>query len=278
MKTLYESILGSTKAGAVSMIDTWWKSFKNSDLYGNYSVQKIGNKFYVIIDDFSRMSHQYSIHFERDDLDNLPKHLGGVCWTDYTSGRNEGKSFIRPCNIYISNVFNKKIDLSNWDYSHWQFPTLDVMVRIMFCRDVEILGMPRYIKEFYVNIERCDIEKFKVDNPLAIIEITDCGDFDIERIKNTSIQKLHVDYTAFVDQSLFETYRKLDGILYTKMPRRFEFIPKQSEKIENLIKNNNIKELRYRATKEDTKPLAQYSSYPIEKYKSDIYSIPKSPK
>lgn len=275
MKTLYESILGSTKSGAVSMIDTWWKSFKNSDLYGNYSVQKIGNKFYIIIDDFSRMPHQHSISFERDDLDKLPKHLGGICWTDYRS--KQGEKSIRPCNINITNVFNKKIDLSGFDYSHWQFPTLDVMVRIMFCRDVEILGLPRYIKEFYVNIERCDIEKFEVDNPLALIEISSCGDFDIERIKKTSIQKLHVDYTSFVDPSLFEEYRTLDGILYTKMPRRFDFIPKQSNKIEKLIKDNNIKELRYRATKEDTRPLSQYSSYPIEK-NNGIYSIPKNPK
>lgn len=275
MITLYESILSSTKSGAVSMIDTWWKSFKNSDLYGNYSVQKIGNKFYIIIDDFSRMPHQHSIQFERDDLDKLPKHLGGVCWTDYRS--KQGEKSVRPCNINITNVFNKKIDLSGFDYSHWQFPTLDVMVRIMFCRDVEILGLPRYIKEFFVNIERCDIEKFEVDNPLALIEISSCGDFDIERIKKTSIQKLNVDYTAFVDPSLFEEYRTLDGILYTKMPRRFDFIPKQSNKIENLIKDNNIKELRYRATKEDTRPLAQYSSYPIEK-NNGVYSIPKSPK
>lgn len=275
MITLYESILSSTKSGAASMIDTWWKSFKNSDLYGNYSVQKIGNKFYIIIDDFSRMSHQYSISFERDDLDNLPKHLGGICWTDYRSAKD--KNSVRPCNINITNIFNKKIDLSNWDYSHWQFPTLDVMVRIMFCRGVEILGLPQYIKEFIVNIERCDIEKFEVDNPLAIIEISNCGDFDIERIKKTSIQKLHVDYTSFVDSSLFEEYRTLDGILYTKMPRRFDFIPKQSNKIENLIKDNNIKELRYRATKEDMKPLSQYSSYPIEKY-NGVYSIPKNPK
>ena len=275
MKTLYESILGSTKSGAVSMIDTWWKSFKNSDLYGNYSVQKFGNKFYIIIDDFSRMPHQHSISFERDDLDKLPKHLGGICWTDYRSAKD--KFSVRPCNINITNVFNKKIDLSNWDYSHWQFPTLDVMVRIMFCRDVEILGLPQYTKEFYVNIERCYIEKFEVDNPLALIEISDCGDFDIERIKKSSIQKLHVDYTAFVDTSLFEEYRTLDGILYTKMPRRFEFIPKQSNKIENLLKDNNIKELRYRATKEDMKPLSQYSSYPIEKY-NGVYSIPKNPK
>lgn len=275
MKTLYESILGSTKSGAVSMIDTWWKSFKNSDLYGNYSVQKFGNKFYIIIDDFSRMAHQHSISFERDDLDKLPKHLGGICWTDYRSAKD--KFSVRPCNINITNVFNKKIDLSGFDYSHWQFPTLDVMVRIMFCRDVEILGLPRYIKEFFVNIERCDIEKFEVDNPLALIEISSCGDFDIERIKKTSIQKLHVDYTAFVDPSLFEEYRTLDGILYTKMPRRFDFIPKQDNKIENLIRNNNIKELRYRATKEDTRPLSQYSSYPIEK-NNGIYSIPKNPK
>lgn len=275
MKTLYESILGSTKSGAVSMIDTWWKSFKNSDLYGNYSVQKIGNKFYIIIDDFSRMPHQHSIQFERDDLDKLPKHLGGICWTDYRSAKD--KFSVRPCNINITNVFNKKIDLSNWDYSHWQFPTLDVMVRIMFCRDVEILGLPRYIKEFFVNIERCDIKKFEVDNPLALIEISSCGDFDIERIKKTSIQKLHVDYTAFVDTSLFEEYKTLDGILYTKMPRRFEFIPKQDNKIENLIKDNNIKELRYRATKEDTRPLSQYSSYPIEKH-GDKYFISKRPK
>jgi hypothetical protein len=221
------------------------------------------------------MSHQHSIQFERDDLDKLPKHLGGICWTDYRS--KQGEKSIRPCNINITNVFNKKIDLSSFDYSHWQFPTLDVMVCIMFCRDVEILGLPRYIKEFIVNIERCDIEKFEVDNPLALIEISNCGDFDIERIKKTSIQKLHVDYTAFVDTSLFEEYRTLDGILYTKMPRRFEFIPKQDNKIENLIKNNDIKDLRYRATKEDTKPLSQYSSYPIEKY-NGVYSIPKNPK
>ena len=147
----------------------------------------------------------------------------------------------------------------------------------MFCRDVEILGLPKYIKEFYVNIERCDIEKFEVDNPLALIEISSCGDFDIERIKNTSIQKLLVDYTSFVDPSLFEDYRTLDRILYTKMPRRFEFTPRQSNKIENLIKDNDIKELRYRATKEDMKPLSQYSSYPIEKY-NGVYSIPKNPK
>jgi hypothetical protein len=221
------------------------------------------------------MPHQHSISFERDDLDKLPKHLGGICWTDYRSAKD--KFSVRPCNINITNVFNKKIDLSGFDYSHWQFPTLDVMVRIMFCRDVEILGLPRYIKEFTVNIERCDIEKFEVHNPLALIEISSCGDFDIERIKKTSIQKLHVDYTAFVDPSLFEEYRTLDGILYTKMPRRFDFIPKQSNKIENLIKNNNIKELRYRATKEDTRPLSQYSSYPIEK-NNGIYSIPKNPK
>ena len=275
MKTLYESILGSTKSGAVPMIEEWWKSFKNSNLYGDYSVQKIGNKFYIVIDDFSHMPHQHSISFERDDLDKLPKHLGGICWTDYRSVND--KFSVRPCNINITNVFNKKIDLSNWDYSHWQFPTLDVMVKIMFCRDVEILGLPKYIKEFFVNIERCDIEKFEVDNPLALIEISKCGDFDIERIKNTSIQKLHVDYTSFVDPSLFEEYKTLDGILYTKMPRRFEFTPKQSNKIENLIKNNNIKELRYRATKEDMRPLSQYSSYPIEK-QNNVYSIPKNPK
>lgn len=274
MKTLYESILSSTKSGAVSMIDTWWKSFKNSDLYGKYSIQKIGNKYYVIIDDFSRMSHQNSISFERDDLDKLPKHLGGICWTDYRSAND--KFSVRPCNINITNVFNKKIDLSNWDYSYWQFPTLDVMVRIMFCRDVEILGLPRYIKEFFVNIENCDIKKFEVNNPLALIEISKCGDFDIERIKNTKIQKLHVDYTAFVDVSLFEEYKTLDGILYTKIPRRFEFTSSQCNKIENLIKDNDIKELRYRATKEDMKPLSQYSSYPIEKYKG-VYSIPKNP-
>ena len=147
----------------------------------------------------------------------------------------------------------------------------------MFCRDIEILGLPEYIKEFNVNIERCDIEKFVVDNPLAIIEISGCGDFDIERIKNTSIQKLFVDYTSFVDHSLFETYKSLDGILYTKMPRRFEFIPKQSNKIENLLKDNDIKELRYRATSDDTKPLSSYSSYPFEKY-NGVYSIPKNPK
>lgn len=276
MKTLYESILSSTKSGAVSMIDTWWKSFKNSNLYGNYSIQKFGNKYYVIIDDFSHQPHQHSISFERDDLDKLPKHLGGVCWTDYTSGRNEGKSLIRPCNINITNVFNKKIDLSNWDLSHWQIPTLDTMVRIMFCRDVEILGFPKYIKEFFVHIENCDIEKFEVNNPLALIEISKCGDFDIERIKNTKIQKLHVDYTAFVDTSLFEEYKTLDGILYTKMQRRFDFTQRQCNKIENLIKDNDIKELRYRASKEDMKPLIQYSSYPIEKYKG-VYSIPKNP-
>lgn len=258
------------------MIEEWWKSFKNSNLYGDYSVQKIGNKFYIIIDDFSHMSHQHSISFERDDLDKMPKHLGGVCWTDYMSGGNREKGSIRPCNINITNVFNKKIDLSNWDYSHWQFPTLDVMVRIMYCRDVEILGLPKYIKEFYVNIENCDIEKFEVNNPLALIEISKC-EFDINSINKTSIQKLHVDYTAFVDVSLFDEYKNLDGVLYTKMPRRFEFTQKQSNKIENLIKNNNIKELRYRATKEDMRPLSQYSSYPIEK-QNNVYSIPKNPK
>ena len=276
MKSLYESILGSTKSGAVSMIDTWWKSFKNSNLYGKYSVQKIGNKFYIIIDDFGRQPHQHSISFERDDLDKMPKHLGGICWTDYMSGGSREKGSIRPCNINITNVFNKKIDLSNWDYSHWQFPTLDVMVRIMFCRDVEILGLPKYIKEFFVNIENCDIEKFEVNNPLASIEISKC-EFDINSINKTSIQKLHVDYTAFVDVSLFDEYKNLDGVLYTKMPRRFEFTPSQSNKIEKLVKDNNIKELRYRATKEDMRPLSQYSSYPIEKY-NGVYSIPKNPK
>ena len=152
----------------------------------------------------------------------------------------------------------------------------DLEIKEMYCRNVEILGLPRYIKEFFVNIENCDIEKFEVNNPLALVEISKCVNFDIERIKNTKIQKLHVDYTSFVDTSLFEEYKTLDGILYTKMPRRFEFTTNQSNKIKNLITNNDIKELRYRATKEDMKPLSQYSSYPIEKY-NGLYSIPKNP-
>ena len=275
MKTLYESILGSTKSGAALMIDTWWKSFKNSDLYGNYSIQKIGNKFYIIIDDFSHMPHQHTISFERDDLDKLPKNLGGVCWTDYRSVKD--KKSVRPCTINITNVYNKKIDLSNWDLSHWGFPNLDIMVRIMFCRDVEILGLPKYEKEFLVNIENCDIEKFEVNNPLAMIEISKCGDFDIKRIKNTKIQKLHVDYTCFIYNYSHELHKTFDNILYKKEYSRFEFTTKQSNKIENLIKDNDIKELRYRATKEDSRPLSQYSSYPIEKY-NGVYSIPKSTK
>lgn len=274
MKTLYESILGSTKSGAVPIIDEWWKSFKNSDLYGNYSVEKIGNKFYIIIDDFRRQPHQHSISFEHDDLDKLPKLLGGICWTDYNSSI-QGK--VRPCNIKINNMFNKKIDLSNWDLSHWEFPTVDVMLTIMFCRgNIEILGIPKYKKEFYVTISNCDIKKFEVDNPLAAIEISNC-DFDINCIKNTSVERLYVDYKAFVDYDLFEKHKTLNGILYTKTPRRFEFIPEQSNKIEKLIKDNNIKEIRYIGTREDTKPIFVYSSYPIEK-RGDIYSISKSPK
>lgn len=274
MKTLYESILGSTKSGAVSMIEEWWKSFKNSDLYGNYSIQKIGNKFYIIFDDFKRTPHQQSIQFERDDLDKLPKHLGGICWTDYNSSRIQGN--VRPCNIYITNMFNKKIDLSHWDLSHWHFPTHDIMVRIMFCRNVEILGFPKYIKEFYVHIENCDINKFEVDNPLSMTEILNC-DFDINYIKNTSIQKLYVDYKVFVDYTLFEKHKTLEGILYTKYPRRFVFIPEQSTKIEKLIKDNNIKEIRYTGMKEDTSPIYVFATYPIEKY-NGVYSFPKRPK
>lgn len=267
MKTLYESILSSTKSGAVSMIDTWWKSFKNSDLYGKYSIQKFGNKYYVIIDDFSRMPHQHSISFERDDLDKLPKHLGGICWTDYRSAND--KFSVRPCNINITNVFNKKIDLSNWDYSHWQFPTLDVMVRIMFCRDVEILGLPKYEKEFNVNIEHCDIKKIELDNPNAMVEISDCDLFDIDFIKNTTLRKLHFDYKSLTNVGMVDW-------MYDKTPRRFVFTDSISKKIERLIKENDIKEVRYRATKDDLKPLKQYSSYPFEKV-GDKYTIPKNP-
>lgn len=274
MKTLYESILKSTKSGAVSIIEEWWKSFKNSDLYGNYSVEKIGNKFYIIFDDFSHTPHQHVIHFEHDDLDKLPKHLGGICWTDYDSSI-QGK--VRPCNIYITNLFNKKIDLSHWDLSHWEFPIADSMIRIMFCRgNIEILGIPKYKKEFHILISNCDIKKIEVDNPLVSIEISN-SDFNINCIKNTSVERLYVDYKAFVDCDLFEKQKTLDGILYTKTPRRFEFIPEQSNKIEKLIKDNNIKEIHYIGTREDTKPLEQYSSYPIKKH-GDTYSIPKRPK
>lgn len=274
MKTLYESILGSTKSGAVSVIDEWWKSFKNNDLYGDYSIQKIDNKFYIIFDDFTRTPHQTTIRFERDDLDKLPKHLGGICWTDYNN-KIQGK--VRPCNIYITNMFNKKIDLSNWDLSHWEIPVADVMVRIMFCRgNTEIVGIPKYKKDFYVHVSNCDINKFEVDNTLASIEISDC-DFEINSIKNTSVKRLYVDYKAFVDYELFEKHKTLDGILYRKTPRRFEFIPEQSNKIEKLKKDNDIKEIRYTGKKEDTSPLYVFATYPIENY-NGLYSIPKRPK
>lgn len=268
MKTLYESILGSTKAGAVSMIDTWWKSFKDSDLYGNYSVQKIGNKFYIIIDDFSRMSHQHSIHFEHDDLDKLPKHLGGVCWTDYRS--KQGEKSVRPCNINITNVFNKKIDLSGWDFSHWNISIGDVPVRIMFCRGIDLFGLPKYKTEFNVTIERTDIKKFELDNPNAMVEISDCELFSIDFIKNTTLRKLHFDYKSITNVGMVEW-------MYDKTPRRFVFTDSISKKIERLIKENDIKEVRYRATKDDLKPLTQYTSYPFEKV-GDRYTIPKSPK
>lgn len=268
MKTLYESILGSTKSGAVSMIDTWWKSFKNSDLYGNYSVQKIGNKFYVIIDDFSRMSHQHSIQFERDDLDKLPKHLGGICWTDYRS--KQGEKTVRPCNIYIMNVFNKKIDLSGWDFSHWNISVADVPVRIMYCRGIELLGLPKYKTEFNVTIERTEVKKFELDNPLAIVEISHCGLFSIDIIKNTTLQKLHFDHKSLINDGMIDW-------MYEKTQRRFVFANGISKKIERLIEENDIKEIRYRAIEDDLKPLTQYKSYPFEKV-GDRYTIPKNPK
>ena len=251
------------------MIDTWWKSVKDSNLYGKYSIQKFGNKYYVIIDDFSHQPHQQYIRFERDDLDKLPKHLGGVCWTYY---RNIGdKGTVRPCYINITNVFNKKIDLSNLDYSYWVFPASDVMVRIMFCRgNIEFLGLPKYGEEFNVNIEHCDIKKIELDNPNAIVEISDCDLFDIDFIKNTTLRKLHFDYKSLTNVGMIER-------MYEKTPRRFVFVDGISKKIERLIKENDIKEVRYRATKDDLKPLTQYSSYPFEKV-GDRYTIPKSPK
>ena len=268
MITLYESILSSTNSGAFSMINEWWESIKNYKVYGNYSIQKFGNKFYIIFDDFSCSAHQNQVIFENDNLDKLPKHLGGICWTDYRS--KPGEKSVRPCNIYIMNVFNKKIDLSGWDFSHWNVSIGDVPIHIMYCRGIELLGLPKYKNEFNVTIERSEVKKFELDNPLAMVEISHCDLFSIDIIKNTTLRKLHFDHKSLINDGMIDW-------MYEKTHRRFVFADGISKKIERLIAENNIKEIRYRAIEDDLKPLSRYKSYPFEKI-GDRYSIPKSPK
>ena len=153
MKTLYESILDSTKSGSYvirNKISEWWQKYyrDRGDIdKGNFRVEKMGNTFVIVMDEFERQPSQGSVTIKQDAFDSMPKELGGIYYTAYES-RGNGK--LKACEIVLYQIQGRRIDLSHWNMAMGEAPlsVLDLHIKIAFCQNCKIKGLPNYGEVF----------------------------------------------------------------------------------------------------------------------------------
>ena len=148
MKTLYESILQSTNSGSyttIKKISEWWEKYYRDK--GKFRVEKMGNVFVIIIDDFEKQPSQDSVVIKPDAFESMPKELGGIYYTAYES-RGNGK--LKACQIVLYQIQGRRIDLSHWNMAMGEasLSILDLHIKIAFCQNCKIKGLPNYGEVF----------------------------------------------------------------------------------------------------------------------------------
>lgn len=242
MTTLYESILSSTKSGAKHTISLWWEKFRK-DCVCDYYVQEINGKNILVLDG---VNQYMKLVFEHDEITKLPKNLNGIYRMCYRNSKlKEGLS---PIQIIISEASNCKIDLSNLDFSLGQkvLSLFDTAVRFSDCKNIEIQGLPFFNRPSCVVIENCDnIKSIKdVDAPNVTLQFDSNQPFKIENMKNCKFDTIKINgYILSGEENADLLYFGFSGFISVNK----EYV----YKLDDLLKNNDIKYLTYLSGKFD---------------------------
>ena len=246
MKSLYESILSSTKSGAAALtgeIKEWWEKDINRENKGNYDVVFEDGKYFIIIDDFENQALQYSVLLSGDDLRTMPKKLAGIYKTEFAS--KEVKKGLRPVCLNIYSAKNRLLDLSHWDMTKGNFDSpLTLAISFNFCNNMEITGLPKYSEKFNAQIgsncknmvlngvkaPNCELQIDGDDNTLNFEAISDC---DL--------------YSLFINlQILCPPYKSMaiDNV-YKRSGRKTYFSDYINMRLDGLLETNDISVLKY---------------------------------
>lgn len=273
MKSLYESILSSTKTGVVGSITSWWESLPDSKDKGNYRVENINGKFFIVIDDFEKQPKQGIVTIKKKDLETMPKQLSGIYYTSYEQKGKEG--ILKPVILHFSWCYGCKIDLSNWDMSLGPIWRYDRHILISFSTpEVELVGLPKYKSEFNVQFTRCSGIKAiqNINAPNGEIEFgidDDSTTIDYKDIKNCTLRELFINKVNIIRSGDPIKPRNSSVEFCKRVGRKYVIDPQYAECIKELLKNNTIGKLRYQYLRShDTKELAKYSSLEVQPYKT----------
>lgn len=273
MKSLYESILSSTKTGAVGSITSWWESLPDSKAKGNYRVENINGKFFIVIDDFEKQPKQWRVIINKKDLETMPKHLSGIYYTHYEQKGKEG--ILKPVILHFSWCYGCKIDLSNWDMSLGPIGRYDRHIQIAFCTpEVELVGLPKYRSEFNVQFKRCSGIKAiqNINAPNGEIEFgidDDTTTIDYKDIKNCTLRELFINKVNIIRSGDSNKPSDPSVEFCKRVGRKYVIDPQYAECIKELLKNNTIGKLRYQYLKShDIRELAKYSGLEVKPYKT----------
>jgi len=249
MKSLYESILGSTKSGVASKIYEWWDSNPNFKGKGKYTVKSINGNFFIVMDDFENQPRQTIVDISKEDLATMPKQLAGIYYTYYKQKGKEG--IMVPVDLHFLYCHDCKIDLSNWDMSLGPISRLDIHILIMFSSpNVELVGLPKYRSEFNVQFSHCtDIKSIRdLNAPKCEIEFGNDNDYtsiNYKDIKNCTLREFFVN-KANITRSTKKYNANIE--FYKRVGRKYVIDPFYSECIKELLKNNNIEKIRYQSS------------------------------
>lgn len=262
MKSLYESILSSTSSGSytiIKKISEWWSKYYSDK--GKFRVEKLGNVFVIIIDEFEKQPSQGSVTIKYDAFESMPKELGGIYYTSYKSRGDKGK--LKACQIILFQLRGKMIDLSHWNMAMGEDPLsiIDLQFEIAFCQNCKIKGIPEYGEVF-----NCYLMHGK-ENTLEGIKSPKCNisihedDEKINSVTKCECKELLISANNFGYYVYPYPYLKSAG--------RYIHYDLQ-EDLDRLFTENKIEKLRYFAeTKYDT-PYVASNNWQIEQVSKKI--------
>lgn len=257
----------------VGSITSWWESLPDSKEKGNYRVENINGKFFIVIDDFEKQPKQGIVTIKKKDLETMPKHLSGIYYTRYEQKGKEG--ILKPVILHFSWCYGCKIDLSNWDMSLGPIWRYDRHILISFSTpEVELVGLPKYSSEFNVQFTRCSgIKGIKnINAPNGEIEFgidDDSTTIDYKDIKNCTLRELFINKVNIIRSTVSLKDYGPSVEFCKRVGRKYVIDPQYAESIKELLKNNKIEKLRYQYLRShDIKELVKYSGLEVKPYKT----------
>ena len=255
MKTLYESILQSTNSGSyttIKKISEWWEKYYRDK--GKFRVEKMGNVFVIIIDDFEKQPSQDSVVIKPDAFESMPKELGGIYYTAYES-RGNGK--LKACQIVLYQIQGRRIDLSHWNMAMGEasLSILDLHIKIAFCQNCKIKGLPNYGEVFNcylmhgkgntlegIKSPKCNISIHEDDEKIDSVTKCEC--------KELLISEKNFGYYAY-------------PYPYLKSAGRYIHYDLQ-EDLDRLFTENKIEKLRYVSDNAHDAPYVASNNWQID--------------